>query len=172
MNLIDYEHFINTLPDPTKFTQSLETMQSQLPPILADFQNAYISHNRNPNNQEYQQTFQNVKSNLNTINSQLFTLSNKVQSEIDKMNSKLAEIDVMIKKERSRNKELKRKLGIVEHDNNAAFELIFDYKEIYKSKYLSNWALFLSILFVIATISKIYGKPKITNLTPAPIKAI
>ena len=172
MNSIDYEKFIKQFPDASQFTQSLQTMQSQITPILADFQNAYISYNRSPDNQEYQQTFQNVKNNLNAINSQLFTLSNKVQSNIDQMNSKLVELDVLIKKEKNRNKELKKQLGIVENQNDAAFELIFDYKEIYQSKYLNNWALFLSILFVIAIISKIYGKPKILNLPAGPNKVI
>jgi hypothetical protein len=135
-----------------------------LPAILADFQKAYVLYNKDPNNQEYQQPFQNIKTNLNSLNSNLFTLSNNVQSNIDKINSKLLEIDILIKKERERNKTLKRKLGIIEHKNNAASELILDYKEIYQSKYLSNWALFFSLIFVIATITKIYGKPKVGNL--------
>jgi hypothetical protein len=164
MNLQEIENFENEFPDASQFTKKLQTLQSQLPAILADFQKDYVLYNTDTNNQEYQQLFENIKTNLNNVNSQLFTLSNNVQSNIDKMNSKLFELDVLIRKERERNKELKHKLGIVEHKNAAASEMIINYKEIYQSKYLRNWALFFSIVFVITTISKIYGKPKLSNL--------
>jgi chromosome segregation ATPase len=175
MNLKEDEEFIENLPSASQFTQRLQTIQQQLPSILADFQKAYILHNNTPASQEYEQNYQNNKTNLNNINSQLFTLSNDVQSNLDQINSKLFALDVLIKQEREKNKELKRKLGIVEHKKNAASEMILNYKEIYKSKYLRNWALFLSILFVIGLISKIYGnkvskiatsKLPVSNLPP------
>jgi chromosome segregation ATPase len=172
MNLQEIDDFTSGFQDVSQFTQKIQTLQSQLPPILADFQKSYILYNKDHNNQEYQQTFQNIKTNLNSLNSQLFTLSNNVQSDIDKLNSKLFALDSLIQKERERNKKLKRDLGIVEHKKNAAFEMITDYKEIYESKYLRNWALFFSIITVIITISKIYGKPKIKNLqVPSLLKS-
>lgn len=164
MNLQDIEDFTKEFPDASQFTQRLQTMQSQLPPILAEFQKAYILYNKDQNNQEYKQTFENIKNNLNSLNSHLFTLSNTVQSDIDKINSKLLALDILIRKERERNKTLKRKLGIIEHKTSSSSEMILNYKETYQSKYLSNWALFFSIIFVIATITKIYGKPKLANL--------
>jgi chromosome segregation ATPase len=164
MDLQDIEDFTKEFPDASQFTQKLQTMQSQLPAILADFQNAYVLYNTDQNNQEYKQSFENIKNNLNSLNAQLFTVSNTVQSDIDKINSKLFALDVLIKKERKRNKSLKRKLGIIEDKSSATSEMILNYKEIYQSKYLSNWALFLSIIFVIVTITKIYGKPKVGNL--------
>ena len=65
----------------------------------------------------------------------------------------------LIKIEKERNKELKKKLGIEENKNSAASELIMDYKNMYESGYLRNWALLLSIFLVGYTISKIYKKP-------------
>ena len=130
MNLQDIEDFTKEFPDASQFTQKLQTMQSQLPPILADFQNAYVLYNTDQNNQEYKQSFENIKNNLNSLNSQLFTVSNTVQSDIDKINSKLFALDFLIKKERVRNKSLKRKLGIIEHKSNATSEMILNYKKV------------------------------------------
>jgi len=164
MNLQDIEDFTKDFPDVSQFTEKLQTMQSQLPAILADFQKAYVLYNKDPTYNEYQQSYENIKTNLNNLNSKLFTLSNSVQSDVDKINTKLSELDNLIRKERRRNKILKHKLGIIEHTNSATSEMILNYKEIYQSTYLKNWALFFSIIFVIITITKIYGKPKVGNI--------
>ena len=147
---------MNSFEEPQTFTQKLETLQSQLPSILDDFSKYYVLFNKNPEYPEYQQSFQYIKSNLNNINSNLFTLSNDVQKNTDKINETLFALDFLIKKEKEKNRQLKLKLGIVEHKNNAASELIYDYKEMYESGYLRNWALFLSIIVVGFTIKKIY----------------
>ena len=67
----------------------------------------------------------------------------------------------LFKEEKERNHELKVSLGIVEHKNNAATELISDYKNIYSEEYLRNWALFISILIIGNAISKINKIPVI-----------
>ena len=68
-------------------------------------------------------------------------------------------LNVLIQKEKERNRELKLKLGIVEHKNNAATELIYDYKNMYSEEYLRNWDLFVSILIIGTSISKISKNP-------------
>ena len=143
------------------FTQKLEALQSQLPSILEDFKKYYVFYNKNPEYPEYQQLFQNIKNNLNSINTQLFTLSNDVQSSIDKLNEDFSRIDVLIKTAKEKNMTLKQKLGIVEHKNNAAYELITDYKQMYETGYLRNWGLFFSIVIVGTTIAKIYKSPSV-----------
>lgn len=160
MNLQTEEDFMNEFPSASQFTQKLETLQSQLPSILNDYQKYYRFYNKNPENQEYQQMFQNIKGNLSNINSQLFTLSNDVQSNTNKLNSKLFALDVLIKREKKKNNDLKKKLGITNVE--VSDILIDEYKEIYQSGYLRNWALFLSILIILGTIAKIY-KSKIAS---------
>ena len=36
------EEMFNNLPNPSEFTQKLETLQSQLPAILSDFQKYFV----------------------------------------------------------------------------------------------------------------------------------
>jgi hypothetical protein len=86
-------------------------------------------------------------------------LSNDVQASTDELNKKLFSLNVLIQEEKERNHELKASLGIVEHKNNAATELIYDYKNMYSEEYLRNWALFISILIIGTSISKISKNP-------------
>lgn len=152
------EDKIDDFQKPVKFTQKLETLKSQLPSILDDFKKYYVFYNKNSEYLEYEQMFQNIKGHLNTVNSDLFSLSNNVQINTDEINKKLFSLNTLIKQEKKRNRELKTKLGIVEHKNNASTELITDYKEIYGYDYLRNWGLFLSILVAVFTITQVFKK--------------
>jgi len=162
MRSLENDDMINDFPESYDFKEKLETLQQQLPAILTDFKKYYVFYNKNPEYPEYQQSFENIKGNLNTVNSDLFTLSNSVQSTTDVLNTKLNELYKLIETEKKTNSELKIKLGIVENTNNASTELISDYKEIYESEYLKNWGLFFSILIAGSIISKTY---KSTNYT-------
>ena len=59
-------------------------------------------------------------------------------------------------REKKRNRELKRKLGIVESEINSSNEMISDFNEMYDTDYLRNWGLFLSTIVVGVSISKIF----------------
>lgn len=141
-----------------QYDELLGNITDSLNLILDEFKKLYVITNMHPNNQEYQQLFENCKTNLNTIQSKLFTVSNDIQSDTNKINALLLELDSKIKIERKNNKELKRKLGMVEHKNNSAFEMIDNYKEMYDSNYLRNWSLVLSTALCIFTIGVVYKK--------------
>ena len=103
--------------------------------------------------------FENIKSNLTKINSDLFTLSNSIESDTDDLNKKLIALDILIRRAKERNRELKRRLGILEDKNNTSTEMISNYQELYDKGYLQNWGLLLSIIVSIFTIKKIFTKP-------------
>ena len=160
MNYIQNDILDNYTP-PQKFKQKLSTLQQQLPSILEDFKKYYVFYNKNPEYDEYQQMFENIKSNLNKVNSELFSLSNNVDTSTDDLNKKLFALDRLIKEEKRKNRILKRRLGIIEHQNTAATEMIDDYEEIYESGYLRNWGLCLSIVIVGFIIKNVYTKPQV-----------
>ena len=151
--------------DPKKFTQKVQTLQEQMPHILDDFKKYFILYNKDPNYPEYQNMFENVKTNLNTLSSTLFITSNDVDSNTDKVNSIFLKLNGLIMKEKKMNRELKRKLGIIEENGNSSEELIVDYSEMYNMGYLRNWGLFLSILVVGLCISKVYKPPSMNNIS-------
>jgi hypothetical protein len=102
--------------------------------------------------------FENIKGNLNTINSNLFILSNEVDVNTDKVTQKLFGLNVLIQKEKKVSRELKRKLGIIEQQIDSTDEMIYDYSQMYEKGYLRNWALFLSIIVSGLTISVVFKK--------------
>ena len=159
MPLIDNEDITDNFKTSEIFKEKLKTLNQQLPAILDDFKKYYVFFYKNPEYPEYQNLFENIKGNLNKISSDLFILSNDVESSTNEINKKLLTLNGLIQTEKERNRELKLKLGIVEHKNNAATELISDYKNIYSEEYLRNWALFVSILIIGGVISKINRNP-------------
>ena len=86
------------------------------------------------------------------------TKCTKIKVNIDKINEMYATLDDLIKKERIKNRELKRKLGIVESKTNSSNEMIGDYNKMYDYDYLRNWALFLSIITSGIIISFVFTK--------------
>jgi hypothetical protein len=159
MTTIDDEDIADNFKTPGIFKEKLQTLNKQLPAILDDFKKYYVFFNKNPEYPEYQNSFENIKGNMNKLSSDLFMLSNDVQASTDELNKKLFALNVLIQEEKERNRKLKLKLGIVEHKNNAASEMISDYKNMYSEGYLRNWALFISILIIGTSISKIRKPP-------------
>lgn len=155
MSNINYEDSIDNFKTPVIFKEKLKTLNQQLPAILDDFKKYYVFFNKNPEYPEYQNLFENIKANMTKLGSELFMLSNDVQSSTNEINAKLFSLDKLIHNEKERNRKLKKSLGIAENENNAATELITDYKYMYSEEYLRNWALFLSIAVIGVFISKI-----------------
>ena len=141
-----------------QYKEKINELDSGVNLLLDEFKKLYVITKMYPNNEEYQTLYQNIINNLESVLSKLFSISNDVQVNIDKLNKKLFEFDNLIRSEREKNKELKIKLGIVENKSNAAFEMISDYKDIYAKRYLRNWSLLLSSIICIVAIGTIYKK--------------
>lgn len=154
---LDYKNynFMNT----DQFNEKISQLDGSVDLVLDEFKKIYVLSKMYPENQEYQQQYANMVGGLNQIQSKLFTIDNDVQINIDKLNKIMIDLDIEIKRERDKNRELKRKLGIIENKTNAATEMINDYTEIYNIKYLRNWALALSTLICIMTIGLVFKKP-------------
>ena len=143
---LQQDNSVDDLTKPQVFLSQINTLKEKLPSILEDFVKYYIFYNKNPEYNEYQQMFDNIKGNLQNINSELFMTSNNVDKSTETINDRLQKINISITKEKIKNKQLKRRLGIVEKKYNGSDELISDYKEIYNLDYLNNFALFCGVI--------------------------
>ena len=143
------------------FTEKIIELDSGIDVLLDEFKKLYVIVNMHPANQEYQQQYQTIVSNLSSVLSKMFSVSNNIQVDIDNINKKLLDYDILIKNEKKKNTELKKQLGIVENQNNAASEMITDYKDIYDKRYLRNWSLILSSIIGLLAIGVIYKKPQV-----------
>ena len=151
------DNMLSNLKKPNDFTDRLKTTTEKTGPILKDFSPAYVAVNTYPETQDYQQTFANVQSNITQNRSDLFTISNNVQSATDIINTQLLCLNKMITEEKDKNQTLKRRLGLVEEKSNASSELIDDYRNIYEEGYLRNWGLVLSVMIIFFAVKNMYG---------------
>jgi hypothetical protein len=141
------------------FKDKINDLTSGIDILLDEFKKLYVIVNMHPNNQEYQQQYQNIVNNLGSVMSKMFSVSNDIQINVNNINKKLLEYDVLIREEKKINKDLKINLGIVENKNNASYEMITDYKDIYEKRYLRNWSLILGSILGLIAISRVYKKP-------------
>ena len=156
MEYSNEKQFMGQFEKPELFKEKIQTLQQQLPSILDEFNKYFVLYNTDPNYPEFETTFNNVKQNLNNMGASLFMVSNNVDINIENINKVFKTLDILITKERVKNRELKRKLGIVEDKNNSSKELIDNYNEMYDTDYLRNWGLFLSSVVVSVGISKMF----------------
>ena len=140
------------------YLNKLNELNGSVNLLLYEFNQVYVMYKMYPTNEEIQQQYQNMILNIEKIQSDLFSISNNVQVDINTINTLLLQLNTLIKKEKETNTEFKKQLGIVESTNNSAYEMINDYKEIYNIKYLRNWALILSTFLSIYTISIVFKK--------------
>ena len=153
---LEQDNSIDDLTKPQVFLSQINTLKEKLPSILDDFKKYFVLYNKDPNYPEYQNMFETVKSNLTTLSSSLFMVSNEVDSNTDKISDVFNRLDVLIKKEKKVNIMLKRRLGIVEQKANSTDEMIDNYSEVYDIGYLRNWGLFISIFLAGLCISKVF----------------
>jgi hypothetical protein len=136
----------NSFTQPASFLAKLKPLHEKLPSILEDFIKYFVFYNRNPEVNEYQQLFDNIKGNLQSLNSGLFMETNNIEKMTEIINEKLLELDKLIMKEKKMNRELKRRLGIVENTYNGSDEMIHNFKDMYELQYLTNFATFAGIV--------------------------
>ena len=145
---LEQDNLIDDLTKPQVFLSQINTLKEKLPSVLDDFKKYYVFYNKNPEYSEYQQMFENIKGNLQNINSELFMISNNIEKDTENINDRLQKINALIAKEKIKNRQLKTRLGIVEKKYNGSDELISDYKEMYNLDYLTNFSLFYGIILL------------------------
>lgn len=155
-NELNDKDLFDKFKNPEEIKDKITGLQEKLPVLLDDFKKYFVFYSKNPEYPEYQQMFENIKNNLNSINTELFTLSNEVESNTQEINKKLFALNILIKQEKEKNSELKKKLKIVDEKNNASTELISDYKKMYDYGYLRNTGLIISTIISIILIKNIY----------------
>jgi hypothetical protein len=153
------------LPQPSSFLSTIETLNQQFAPILDDYKKYYVFHNMVPDYNEYQQMFETINSNLNEVTTKLFTTTNDIEVNIEKISKKLKTLSGLINKEKEKNNTLRSRLEMIDGKNNSADILINNYKEMYNIKYIRNWGLVIGIVLSIIASTRIFKKPLTTNMT-------
>ena len=147
----------NNLVTPFTFKEKLFSLQQQLPPLLEDYNSAYILYQNNPGVSQYQQPYETSLANLNQLNSELFVLTNAVETNSDNVQDTLNELNLKIGQAQKINTDLKNKIKLSESNNYTSTEMIINYKQLYTGSYLKNWSLLLSIVLAGVAIKMVFN---------------
>jgi len=139
----------NQIANADKYKEELNALNGKFYSILDDFKKYYIFFNKNPEVDEYQQMFSNIKDNIESINSKLFTINTNLQQTVDDINIKIQQINIEIQKEKTKNLELKNNVGIINNKRTSSGILIDNYKELYNNTYYFNISIVFGILIIL-----------------------
>jgi hypothetical protein len=153
-------NFINNLKKPSDYQYQLDTIKQKLLPLMDEFKKYYVFFNKSPEYPEYQPTFENIKNNIQLLNSELLSIGNNIKHDTEQINSELLNLNTKISEEKNKNGIFKKILQNMNNKYNASDEMISDYQELYNLYYLRNFSLFIGIIFSSYVIYKVY-KPNI-----------
>jgi len=143
----------------------INTIEEKLPAILDDFKKYYVFFNKNPTYNEYQQIYQNLKSELDSISGDLLKIVNEINSNTQKISDSLLKINILIEKEKAKNITLKAAEYDVNNKYKGSSTMIDEYKQIYNENYFNNVFLFIGIIIAIVSLVKVFtGKSTINNV--------
>lgn len=151
-----------------KYNNKLADYAESFPHMLDEFKKHYIFFNKNPEVNEYQQLYSSMKSNIQQAISQVFVTTNEIQQNIDELNSYIVEFNKKIDTEKIKNVDLKKKLGMLNAENDTSGLMIDNYKETYNIQYFTNFVILLGILVICFFMYKTFG----SGLVIIPIKEI
>uniref|UniRef100_A0A6C0IFL4 Uncharacterized protein n=1 Tax=viral metagenome TaxID=1070528 RepID=A0A6C0IFL4_9ZZZZ len=159
MDLLDSytkNNILDSFPKPSIFLTQLDTIQSQLGPILDDFNKYFVFYNMNPQISENQKMYDNIKNNIQELYTSLLRTSRDVDKNVNEINNDYQELNKLIEILKKRNEPLKKKLGIVEDTYDGSDTMITNYKDMYNLQYLKNFSLGLGTVLSLVLITKIF----------------
>jgi hypothetical protein len=140
------------------YNEQLDALNSQFYSILDDYKKYYIFFNKNPDYQDYVTAYANVKSNIQSINSNVFRISGEAESALNKLMEDTKDINTKIQEEKILNERLKNNLGLIKTNTASANVMISNYKELYREQYIRNLTTFLGLFLSTFVIFKVYLK--------------
>jgi len=168
------DNLLQYIVDPSELKKKVATLQEKLPPILDDFKKYYIFINKNPTFNEYQTIYANLTNNINSISSELLTISKNVMKYLQTLNNGLFKLNNLIKIEKNKNTEYKTMESNVNNKYNGSKIMIDEYKKIYNESYIKNILMFVGIIISIIILVKVFGSNNtiinnVSNNLPPPI---
>ena len=132
----------------SNYRTRVDDLQKQMPSVLDDYKKIYVEYNKSPENT--QRIYDKIMGNITNVNVQLRKIQVEVDADITTFNNDMSEINKKISDNKNKNIEYKELLGDTTYKSNSADIMYNDYKELYESAYLKNWALFMGVIVSVA----------------------
>jgi hypothetical protein len=145
--------------EPKQFNEKIKNIKTQFFSALDDFTKYYVYFNKNPEVNEFQNFYTNSKSQLQTMNRELFFTTNNIDSIIEELIKQVSSISIKLEKEEELYKKLKELAENIDNTQDGSQVLIDDSKKRYNEQYYKNIEIFIGIIIGIILLVKIFKKP-------------
>jgi hypothetical protein len=142
-----------------QFNEKIEGIESKFFSALDDFKKYYVYYNKNPEVSEFQNFYENSKSQIRSISRDLVNVTKEINDEIDYLDEYMSKVNVSISKEREKNMKIKRLLANIKNTENGSEILIDDSKKEYNTQYYINVELVIGI-FILGSALAVFFKKK------------
>jgi hypothetical protein len=156
LNTFNSKNMLDNFPKPNIYLTELNTIKTKITPILDDFSKYYVFYHMNPQIDENEKMFNNIKSNIEELYSSIMKISIDIDNNINAINTDYQTLNKQIEILKEQNTILKKQLGIAEDTYDGSDTMIDNYKDMYNLQYLKNFSLGLGIVFSLILITKMF----------------
>lgn len=152
MDQKQYQH----IDTSKQIEEKINSIKTQFFSALDDFKKYYVYYNKSPEVNEFQNYYSNSKGQLQSMSNELITTTNNINKSIQMLNNTMMEDDAQLVNEKKLNSELTNTVNNLENTQNGSEILIDDSKHNYNLQYYYNIELFVGILILGGTLTKIF----------------
>ena len=138
-----------------QFNEQIDNIKSQFFSALDDFNKYYVYYNKNPEVNEFQNYYENSKSQLQTMSKDLFLTTNNIDKNIEDLDNEMMNISIQLENEKKLNKEMSELINNLQNTQNGSEILIDDSKTKYNIQYYKNLEIFIGILIISGFLTKL-----------------
>ena len=139
------------------YETNIQQLNGQLNPILVEFQKSYVNYQGNPSNNEYERIFLTANSNMESLNSQLFSIKNEVLQKIQMLDQNLLQINEKIQEVKKENQYLNQNYNETNLKQYGTIEMVDEFNDMYNLDYFTNLHLFIGVLFSLYVTIQIFS---------------
>ncbi len=139
-----------------QFNEKINTINSQFFSALDDYKKYYVYYNKNPEVNEFQNYYDNSKSQLQNMSKDLFLTTNNIYKSIETLDKNMANIKIQLNNEKKKITELMELNSNLKNTHNGSEILIDDSKEKYNQQWTKNIEFALSMIFISIMMKKLF----------------
>ena len=144
-----------------KYETKITNLKNQFFSLLDDFQKYYIFYNKNPENDEYQKMYSDIKGNVQSSISELFSITNEIELNTEHINSNIQTVKTSLDSEKETNTNLKKRIGYMDGITQGSVILNETTKELNTEQYVFIIVLVIGIIGTLITLYYVYIKNKL-----------
>ena len=145
------------------YQTTLEKLNGQFDPILEQLQKSYVNYEMNPTNHEYERIFLTENSNMESLNSQLFSIKNALVRNIQILDQDLMQQNEKIKEVKKENQYLNNEYNKINSKQHGSIGMVYEFNDMYNRDYFTNLHVLIGILFSLYLTIQIFSDRTIAN---------